>query len=121
MLPQDAFISSIRQINGTPEELLSNPEMLEIIVPMLRADFSLADQYLCTDRTPLNCPICVYGGAVDAEAPLEDLESWREYTTAGFSLKSFQGDHFFIHTAHTNLLNAISADLFRIVKKQPLQ
>ena len=98
-LTQAEFIEELRQLNGTPEVVLNNNELMELLLPILRADFAVLENYHYTPEAPLNCPISVFGGLQDPEVHLEQLEAWREQTVGSFSLKMLTGDHFFIHSS----------------------
>jgi medium-chain acyl-[acyl-carrier-protein] hydrolase len=102
-LPQAEFIQELRQLNGTPEAVLNNNELMELLVPILRADFALLENYNYTPEAPLNCPISVFGGLQDREVELKELKAWREQTCSSFSLKMLTGDHFFIHSSQSFL------------------
>ncbi|MGV2831547.1 thioesterase II family protein [Myxosarcina sp. GI1(2024)] len=102
-LPQAEFIQELRQLKGTPEAVLNNNELMELLVPILRADFAVLENYHYTPEALLNCPISVFGGLQDREVQLEQLEAWREQTVGSFSLKMLTGDHFFIHSSQSLL------------------
>jgi medium-chain acyl-[acyl-carrier-protein] hydrolase len=110
-LPQEAFIEELRRLNGTPEEVLQNEEMLELVLPVLRADFALCWEYGYTIDVPLDCAISAYGGCSDPGVRKEDLWAWREQTSGQFALRLFRGDHFFLHTTCRELLGVISTEL----------
>lgn len=96
-LPDQPFIQQIKELNGTPPEVFADPELLEIMLPILRADFAVVDTYEYKENPPLTCPISVFGGIDDtSDVPEEALEQWKVYTTAPFSLKMLAGDHFFV-------------------------
>jgi medium-chain acyl-[acyl-carrier-protein] hydrolase len=106
-LTESAFIERLRELNGTPPEVLDHPELMQLMIPLLRADFSVCETYQYQAEPPLNCPITVFGGLGDVEVPRESLEPWREHTTASFSLHMFPGNHFFIHSAQRDVLRLI--------------
>jgi medium-chain acyl-[acyl-carrier-protein] hydrolase len=81
------------------------------MLPLLRADFAVSQTYACREEPPLDCPITAFGGTQDEEVDRDDLEAWREQTTARFSLHLFPGDHFFLHTFQTELLDLLSGEL----------
>ncbi len=111
-LPDAAFLDGIRQLNGTPEEILGHPEMLQLLLPMLRADFALIASYRYdATEPPLDCPISVCGGIQDPETTHADLDAWRAQTTRLCMLRMFPGNHFFVQTARAHLLRAIVDDL----------
>ncbi len=110
-LPHDAFVAELRRLNGTPDEVLLNQELMEMLLPTLRADFELCDTYRFETGEPLTAPVTVYGGADDEDEPREKLEAWQSVTSGPFRLRMFPGGHFFLHSAESLLLRALSADL----------
>jgi medium-chain acyl-[acyl-carrier-protein] hydrolase len=110
-LPDSRFSAELRRLNGTPEELLSHRELMDIVLPSLRADFALYENYRYLSETPLNCPISAYGGLSDERVRSGDLEAWREQSSVSFSIRMFPGDHFFLKTAQPLLLRALSQEL----------
>jgi medium-chain acyl-[acyl-carrier-protein] hydrolase len=110
-LPERQFINELGHLNGTPPEVLEQPELMKLLVPLLRADFELCQTYVYQPGPPLACALSVFGGVDDSEVNQEELEGWREFTTGPFSLRMLPGDHFFIRTARTQLLRLISQDL----------
>ena len=116
-LPEPAFLEEVRRLNGTPREVLEIPELLELIVPILRADFALRESYSFVPEPPLDCSITAFGGLQDDLTPRDGLEAWREQTNALFVVRMLPGDHFFINTAQPLLLRALRADLEELVAK----
>jgi len=110
-LPEPQFIARLQELQGTPQEVLDHPELMQLMIPLLRADFSVCETYEYQDEAPLNCPITVFGGLGDIEVPREELEPWRVQTTSSFSLKMLAGDHFFVHSAKTDLIRVINRDV----------
>jgi medium-chain acyl-[acyl-carrier-protein] hydrolase len=110
-LPEPAFINQLRQLNGTPQEVLEHPEIMQLLLPLLRADFQLIQTYVYEPGPPLACPITAFGGIEDPETDRDLLERWREQTVADFSLQMFPGDHFFPHASRASLLQSISRKL----------
>jgi medium-chain acyl-[acyl-carrier-protein] hydrolase len=110
-LPEPEFLKQLRDLNGTPPEILEQPELLRLLIPLLRADFELCQTYVCKPGPPLDCPIFMFGGVEDNDVSQEELESWRPYTTGAFSLRMLPGDHFFIQSAQAQLLKMVSEDL----------
>ena len=110
-LPDAEFIAELRRLNGTPEAVLQNQELMQLLLPILRADFAMLETYVYHSEPPLTCPITAFGGLQDVEVNSADLEAWQVQTIAPFLLQLFPGDHFFLHTAHSQLLKTISQQL----------
>jgi medium-chain acyl-[acyl-carrier-protein] hydrolase len=115
-LPHDEFISELRRYAGTPEEILQNAEIMELIMPLLRADFSLGETYDYQPEPPLALPITAYGGERDDDVPPEQMEAWREQTSAAFRCRMFDGDHFFINGNRAELLQDLTQELQQLVR-----
>lgn len=109
-LDDDAFIERIQTLGGTPPEILRNRELVELVLPILRADFAVAETYTYEPRTPLRAPISVWGGHEDEPTEAE-LGAWREVTTSRCLLRMLPGGHFFVHSARDQLLRALRGDL----------
>lgn len=110
-LPEPQFIEELRRLNGTAPEVLEHPELMNLMLPLLRADFAVAQTYTYVPEPPQVCPVSVYGGLEDQSVLPESLEGWREQTTGRFSLRMFQGDHFFLHTAESLVIQRITDEL----------
>lgn len=112
-LPEPQLLEELRRLKGTPTEVLEHPELMELMLPLLRADFSVVETYGYRPGAPLDCPVTVFGGLQDAEVSREDLEAWGELTNAAFSLRMLPGDHFFLNTPSTQelLLRAVAQQL----------
>lgn len=116
-LPEPEFIEELRRLNGTPPEILAQPELMRWLVPLLRADFELCQTYVYEPGPPLDCPMFVFSGLEDDEVCYEELEGWRLHTTGPFSLRMLPGDHFFVRTAESQLLKMISEELKLLLQK----
>jgi medium-chain acyl-[acyl-carrier-protein] hydrolase len=115
-LPKDELMAELQELDGTPREVLEHPELMELVLPMLRADFSICDTYEYTVEPPLGCPITAFGGLQDFDVTRRRIEMWREQTTATFTMRMFPGNHFFIHSNETLLLNLLATQLGSLQK-----
>jgi medium-chain acyl-[acyl-carrier-protein] hydrolase len=116
-LPEPEFIEEIKRLKGTPKEVLEHEELMELMVPLLRADFGICQTYQYVSEPPLDCPISAYGGLQDENVTKEHLESWQEQTGDHFDLHVLPGDHFFIHSAEPLLLRLLNAALSKSTSK----
>lgn len=105
------FIAELRRLEGTPQEVLDNPELMRMILPALRADAAIYRSYVYAEEPPLDCPIRAYGGTEDPNVRREHLEAWSQQTTASFELRLFPGGHFFLQTGREAFLEALAHDL----------
>lgn len=106
-LPDQEFIQKLREFEGTPGEILENPDLLEIFLPVLRADFQMNETYRYRPGSQLDCDLMVFGGEQDHRVPLTHLQAWSDLTSRNFWLRLFPGNHFFLHSAQDSLLKTI--------------
>jgi medium-chain acyl-[acyl-carrier-protein] hydrolase len=111
-LPEEEFKHELRELDGTPEAVLEHPELMELLSPVLRADFAVCETHVHTPEAPLATPISVFGGLGDEKVDRQDLEEWRQYTSGSFKMRMFAGNHFFLQgTAKADLLRCLCEDL----------
>jgi medium-chain acyl-[acyl-carrier-protein] hydrolase len=110
-LPKDQFVARLRRLNGTHPDLLDNDEILELILPLLRADFELIQTYRFRRGGKLRCSIQAFAGSRDPEAGVEIIRQWRDFTSGPFLMEVIEGDHFFIHQHRDQLLTCLSKAL----------
>lgn len=110
-LPDDEFKQKVFELGGTPAEILENEELLELFLPILRADFRINENYRYTERKEkIDCGITViYGKKEDMK--LHEIVEWRNHTEGQCSIYMLDGDHFFINTHTEDVLKIIKGTL----------
>ena len=114
LMPDPELLDELRRLKGTPQEILDNPELLQLMLPLLRADFSICETYVHRGGVTLDCPLTALGGLEDEDVSRDSLEQWRDHTSAAFSLRMFPGGHFFLHSAEGLLLQILYRELYRL-------
>lgn len=114
-LPDSEFIQEVRRYNGIPQEVLRHEELMQLLLPVLRADFAMHETYAYVAEEPLDCPIAAFGGVQDPEVSRDQLTAWQAQTHQVFTLRMLPGDHFFIHSARTLLLQMLTQELDELV------
>jgi medium-chain acyl-[acyl-carrier-protein] hydrolase len=114
-LPDAEFVQQLRRYNGTPEAVLTHPELMALLLPTLRADFAIVENYVYSPEPPLNCPITLFGGLQDTIVAPQSLPSWQVQTAVDFSQHFLPGDHFFLHSNRSLLLQLVGGQLFSVV------
>lgn len=110
-LSSDAdLVARLRDLDGTPDEVLENEELMRLTLPVLRADFAMCGRYRYRPRRPLDCPLVVLAGRRD-EPTVEQLDAWRQEGSGPFSLTLFDGGHFFLREREPEVLRLIRATL----------
>jgi medium-chain acyl-[acyl-carrier-protein] hydrolase len=117
LLPEDAFIRELRLLNGTAEEVLGDPSLIQFLLPVLRADFAVVETYAYSPEEPLACPITAFGGESDDEVSRDQLLAWNMETRGTFVLRMFPGGHFFLHEFRLQLLQTIGAEIRAVISQ----
>lgn len=110
--PDEEFVTMLRSMEGTPAEVLDHPDLLQLVLPVLRADFELCEQYVCDADAPLDVPMTALAGIADPLVPPAAVEQWRAHTTAAFSLRVLPGSHFFVNESRDLVLRVVLHALY---------
>lgn len=110
-LPKEELIEELFRLEGTPKEVLENTELMEIMLPIIRADFQIVQTYEYVDGKPLQCPITAFCGLQDHEENRYLTVQWKSQTISRFALHLLPGGHFFIRSAKAQLLEMITREL----------
>lgn len=114
-LPEREFIAEIqRRFGGIPAEILEHRELVDLLLPALRADVASLENYAYVDGDPLDCPVTALGGSSDSRATPAELEPWREVTRGPFEVRTFPGGHFYLRDEQRAVTRLISASLGRL-------
>ncbi len=111
----EPFKEAIRALNGTPGDVIANAELMDLLLPLLRADFQAVETYRYSDEPALDIPILVYSGRDDPHTPPEDLAEWSRHSVVGSRVRLFDGDHFYLRTSGPALCEQVRADLLAAV------
>lgn len=116
-LPEKEFIAELARMEGTPKEVLESPELMQLLLPLLRSDCAVCDFYTYKNTPPLAHPISAYGGHDDHESPHQSLEAWRSQSGSTFDCQMFPGGHFFLQQSQQAFISSLAAKLTFILNK----
>ncbi|WP_104112274.1 thioesterase II family protein [Micromonospora chalcea] len=111
----DEIRAHLAKLGGTPPEVLDNADLMRLMLPVLRADFSVLETYEHRPEPPLATPLTVLGGRGDRIVPPRALDGWRRHTSARSRLCLFPGNHFFLHGARAEVVATVARDLAPVV------
>lgn len=107
-LPDAEFVAELSRLKGVPESVLHHRELMQLLLPTLRADLALYETYAYKPQDPLDCQIFAFCGLDDPKARRDDMLAWHAQTRGAFSLRMLPGDHFFLNHSRAMLLQAMS-------------
>jgi pyochelin biosynthetic protein PchC len=113
LMSDEELWQDVRKSLGTRGESLDSPQLRDLFVPVLRADFLLSESYRPDPGPPLACPILATNGADDPDVDLDVVPSWGSLTRAAFETRLFPGGHFYLMDARRTLVTEIMLRLQR--------
>lgn len=110
-LPDNELIDALRDYDGSPPEVLEHRELMELLLPMIRADFELVEKYVYRPGRPLDLPLTVLVGDADGHVTQESAPQWQKETSGPCQLHYFRGGHFFINSERAAVLSCLKLAL----------
>ena len=108
------FLRELVRLEGFPQEVLNTPELIRHALPILRADFIACETHRFKLDVLCRCPLSVYGGSTDIRVTHDRLEGWRHFAGLSFSLRIFEGGHFYLRKRRAELVGLICSELTRM-------
>lgn len=97
-LDDDALIEVLGEFNGVPAEVLQHRELMQMLLPTIRADLTMVETYSYAPGPRLGMPVEVLAGRADPHVSSGALTGWADETAGPCSVHWFDGDHFFINS-----------------------
>lgn len=117
-LTNDMLIDELRRLGGTPQELLQDPHLLAMVLPILRADYAMLERYQyrpCTKARQLQATLLA--GRQDRLVSPFEITAWRQVLDSQTPLRQFDGDHFYLHQ-QVSALSQLCTELLLPVSQQ---
>jgi pyochelin biosynthetic protein PchC len=112
-MSDDEVVAEIMSMDGTAGALLSDPELLDLIMPAVRADYRAIETYAVEDGALVHCPLTALVGAADPKTTPEEARAWSVHTTGRFDMTVFAGGHFYLADQRAAVVDAILAETGR--------
>lgn len=115
-LSENGIIKDLKNLKGTPAIIFENEELLQVMLPIIRADYKVCQAYIYYRESPLDIPLVAIGGREDDAVPKSQILSWREQTRLKFKSYFIDGDHFFCHTHEEELTQILIRELYQFIR-----
>lgn len=106
-LPTPSFIAELKRLNGPNNLIFQHSDLLDLVLPVLRADFQICQTYNYDPDEPLDVPVWAFAGKSDKSTQLTSIENWKECTIRNCETTVLPGDHFFPLTSEDALISVI--------------
>lgn len=107
----DELVAEIQRLGGDPGGALTHDELRELVLPAIRGDYHAVETRRVVAGSRLTCPVTALTGLDDPEAPVDEVADWAGYTSAGFTLRTYPGGHFYLDDVHDRLVADVVAAL----------
>ncbi|MCK2240470.1 MULTISPECIES: thioesterase II family protein [unclassified Crossiella] len=107
----EGLVRELTALGGTGSAVLEHPELRELLLPIVRADYRLIETYQPTAADALECPVTAFVGDSDPELTVDQARDWDKTTSGGFDLQVFPGDHFYLMDGRAQVVAALNRRL----------
>lgn len=103
-----ALIRAVKELSGTDSQIFADEELLRMVLPALRTDYTAAETYRWEPGPPLATPVHAHIGDRDPKVSVDEARDWEKHTTGGFSLTVHSGGHFYLDQHAAKVIQAIA-------------
>jgi surfactin synthase thioesterase subunit len=107
-LPDTEFLAGVQRFAGYRHPAFDDPELAEVLLPILRADVELHENYQATSTEPLAVPITALRGERDELVSREQAEQWARVTRGPFAYRELPGGHMYLVDEQERVLHVIA-------------
>ncbi|MFI7583208.1 thioesterase II family protein [Kocuria sp. M1N1S27] len=104
----EALVRWLRNLGGTPEAVLADPELLALQLPALRADLRIS---MAHDRlpAPVGAPLLLLRGSEDDTVDATGMDAWGPVGTGPLQRREYPGGHHPLAAHRDRLLDDLMA------------
>ena len=101
------LLGCLEQYGGTPEVILKSPALIQLFLPIFRADLTMLETNVYIDEAPFDFPLAAFKSTDDSFVTEEELRQWSKHTNSSFDYQIFPGSHMFLKENPEPLINTI--------------
>ncbi|GAA3219183.1 thioesterase II family protein [Actinocorallia longicatena] len=110
----EALMAEVRRLGHDNMALYEDPEIRDLILPAIAADYRVVASYPPGPRAAVSVPVTAYGGDRDPEVGVEDVRAWSAATSGAFEHRVFEGGHFYLRAGEKALVEDIAGRLLTV-------
>ncbi|MGC9498420.1 thioesterase II family protein [Streptomyces sp. WG7] len=107
----DGIVAEMRALSGTDSRILGDEEILRMVLPAIRSDYTAIENYRAALEDTVLAPVTVLTGDADPRTSREEADAWERHTTGGFGIHRFPGGHFFLASHQERIMKLVSEEL----------
>lgn len=105
------ILSEMKRLAGTDARVLGDEELLRMILPAIRGDYTAVETYRSRPGTELGCPIEVLTGDADPVTSADEAQDWAKHTSGPCTVHTYKGGHFFLADHSADIIDLIDRRL----------
>lgn len=105
----DTFLKEMVDLGGLSKEFLDCPELVELFLPILKADVWLEEHSHVDEPSTLDCNMTVLYSEQDNESGM--MREWGKCAGKLCSFQEYPGDHFFLLNRYQDVAEVINRSL----------
>ncbi|MEU3598627.1 alpha/beta fold hydrolase [Streptomyces sp. NPDC006798] len=109
----EGILRELRELEGTDTEFLGDDELVRMVMPAIRGDYTAVARYRCAPGVRIPYPIAVMVGDEDSRATVDEARAWEGHTSGGFDLRVFPGGHFYLNDRPAEVTAAVAGHIAR--------
>lgn len=107
----DGIITEMKRLAGTDARVLGDEELLRMILPAIRGDYTAVETYRSRPDSVLDCPVEVLTGDADPVTTADEAQDWAKHTSGPFVVHTYSGGHFFLADHSADIIDLITKRL----------
>ncbi|MBB4689015.1 thioesterase II family protein [Amycolatopsis jiangsuensis] len=115
----EGLIAALKELSGTDAGVFGNEELLRMVLPAIRGDYTAVETYRHRTGVEPACPLQVLTGDADPVTTLAEADAWRRHTTGECAVEVFPGGHFYLHHQLPAVLEVVAARLTSWLPENP--
>jgi surfactin synthase thioesterase subunit len=119
-LSDEDFIERVNDLAGYRHPALDHPEMRDLILPALRADVQMHEEYRPATFPRIDVPVWAVRGVDDALVSSADAQGWSRFTSSTFEYVEVPGSHMYLtEDSGLTALGDLTRQLGRTPRTEP--
>lgn len=114
-LDDAGVVRELRRLSGTDTRFLDDDELLSMILPAIRSDYTAIERYRMVPGSRVRCSVTALVGDSDPKTSLADADAWAEVTDGPFTRHVFSGGHFYLAQHQSAVINTITDALLPLI------
>ncbi|MFB7215731.1 thioesterase II family protein [Streptomyces sp. NPDC056255] len=112
----ESVLAEVRRLGGTDAAVLEDPDLRELVLPAICADFKVVADYAPRAGVALPFPVFAYLGSADPDLDAPTMGGWADVAATSFDLTVLPGDHFYLVDQQAELTRDIGSRLDALVR-----